>query len=102
MVLAPALRLTAPAWERNGGMQSQQTEGRNMNLHYWMIALAGVCAEYHSGQWSRGYRLYCMADRWLRAHGTRPSPGAGWDQFDDIPEVADYREAIIERFADSL
>ena len=34
-----------------------------------LIALAHFCADYHSGQASRGYRLFCMAQNALARRG---------------------------------
>lgn len=46
-----------------------------------LIALAHVANDYHSGQWSRGYRLLCHTLRVLRLRGfERPidlAPDAG-------------------------
>jgi hypothetical protein len=40
----------------------------------FLIALYFVCADYHSGQWSKGYRLLCLAhlycEKW---YGFTPS-----------------------------
>jgi hypothetical protein len=32
-------------------------------------AIAYLTSNYHSGQWSRGYRLWCRAKIWLARHG---------------------------------
>lgn len=32
-------------------------------------ALYHLAAEWHSGQWSRGYRLLCRVQRYARRHG---------------------------------
>ena len=43
-----------------------------MNTVQWikrrnfLLALYWFCAHYHSGQWSRGYRLLCRAGKRLR------------------------------------
>ena len=34
-----------------------------------MVLIARLCAEYHSGQWSRGYRLLCRVLAWFRRRG---------------------------------
>lgn len=31
-----------------------------------LLAIYQFCADYHSGQWSRGYRLLCATDKALR------------------------------------
>ena len=31
----------------------------------YLIALANVCNDYHSGQWSKGYRLLCVTQYYL-------------------------------------
>lgn len=38
-------------------------------------ALYWFASDYHSGQWSRGYRLLCVADRALERNGHN------WDRF---------------------
>ncbi len=41
-----------------------------------IAAVYTFAAHYHSGQWSRGYRLLCAADRaWRRKTGLRPRLG---------------------------
>lgn len=34
-----------------------------------LYAIAHFCNDYHSGQSSRGYRLFCLAQRLLRRKG---------------------------------
>ena len=51
-------------------------------------ALYTFAAHYHSGQWSRGYRLLCSAERaWRRRAGIRPR--------------LDYWERVIESNPDA-
>ncbi len=41
-------------------------------LQDWLVGLYHYCAEWHDGQWSREYRLMCLADtyhhRWFGFH----------------------------------
>ena len=46
-------------------------------------ALYTFCAHYHSGQWSRGYRLLCMAER-------------AWKRRAKIEPRLDYWEGVVE------
>jgi hypothetical protein len=39
---------------------------RDVSLNH---ALLHFCAEYHSGQWSRGYRILCAVKRRMRRWG---------------------------------
>lgn len=49
-----------------------------------IAAIYTFAAHYHSGQWSRGYRLLCRARRaWLRRAGIEPR--------------LDYWERVIEQ-----
>ena len=40
-------------------------KGRLILIH----ALCHFCNDYHSGQWSRGYRILCRSLDWLKTHG---------------------------------
>ena len=33
-----------------------------------IIALHHFCADWHNGQWSRGYRIQCHVQRYARRH----------------------------------
>jgi hypothetical protein len=39
--------------------------------------LANFCAHYHSGQWSRGYRLACRLIKRIARHGKAGLCGSG-------------------------
>ena len=59
-------------------------------------ALYAFCADYHSGQWSRGYRLLCRLGKRLKL-----SPL--WEGYESLEE--DEREIydeLVEKYADSV
>ena len=54
-----------------------------------VAAVYTFAAHYHSGQWSRGYRLLCAADKaWRRKAGIGPR--------------LDYWEAAIKRYQTAM
>jgi hypothetical protein len=48
------------------------------------------CARYHSGQWSRGYRLLCR----LETAGYRPGIGIQSGRFESEEQRAIYRHLV--------
>jgi hypothetical protein len=68
-----------------------------MNCDF-MYALAYFTADYHSGQFSRGYRLSCKVQKWIYKHCEDASPldeplgMAGW---------AFYTQ-LVKRYANAM
>jgi len=68
-------------------------------------ALYVLAADYHSGMWSRGYRLMCHATRVLNKRdlaigcGCRPDGGAEhWQHIRETPEYAKWLPMAEAKF----
>jgi len=61
----------------------------------YLIAAYRLGVDYHSGQWSKGYRLQCQAEE--RLSRSQINPGRTWEQLDArtvYPRGAGFRNAV--------
>ena len=62
------------------------------------VVLYAVCADYHSGQASRGYRLLCAAGRYLQRHWGIDRPL----EFRVRPQTSGLYREIVNAYGDKL
>ena len=63
-----------------------------------IAAVYTFCAHYHSGQWSRGYRLLCRAERaWRRKAGIGPR----LDYWESLVESSDNEVGRLYRYLEA-
>ena len=70
-----------------------------------VAAVYTFAAHYHSGQWSRGYRLLCLAERaWRRRAGVGPRLDYWESLLEDTPdcEVAATYRLLEARYASEI
>jgi len=73
-----------------------------MELEKWLVALRIACLQWHSGQWSRGYRLGCILDSHFDRSGTHPSPISGWAGFLEDFDIEAYYHDICDKYSKAL
>ena len=59
-------------------------------MREFLIATAIMCADYHNGQWSKLYRIGCLARQYLRREFQIISP-EGWMESNAIDPACQLR-----------
>ena len=63
-------------------------------------ALYAFLSSYHSGQWSRGYRLLCKLEG---TNGRRFNPGLLWRGYQSLSDDGkEYYRQLKKRYADAV
>lgn len=67
-----------------------------------LLALRAFAMDYHSGQWSRGYKILSMTSLRIEKHKDKPNT---WEMYDRMIENArktKLYKTLVERYGDKI